>query len=177
MSHFGNHTKQLAALAVAIVFSLGLSFCTGGKKDGVAAPEGMQVYDLSRYGKPFSIFVPDTTKTKIEVTEQSTGALEIKAGPNFAIAINEQFGDLNQIRSDLKGDEVNKLKQLLVDEAEALVWESEVVQPEFHFFVNKKFNNAEYSFEDIKSTEAEPFRRDAIERMYDACKNTQAIQK
>lgn len=151
--------------------------CNGKEKEVANMPEGMQAYNLSSYGKPFSIIVPDTLKTKIEITEQSTGALEIRAGKNFAIVINEQFADLNQIRSDLKDDEVNKLKTMIVDEPDALFWESEIVQPEFHFFMNKKIGAAEYSFEDLKSTESEPFNKNAAQRMFDACKKIQADQK
>ena len=27
---------------------------------------------------------------------------------------------------------------MIVDEPDAIMWESEIVQPEFHFFINKK---------------------------------------
>ena len=42
----------------------------------------MVALDLSSHGKQFSIFVPDTTTEKLEVVEQSWGALEIKVGKN-----------------------------------------------------------------------------------------------
>ena len=69
----------------------------GGKKaeqEPIVAPEGMNVLDLSKYGKPFAIFVPDTTAAKLQITEQSSGALDIKVGTNFAITINEQAADI-----------------------------------------------------------------------------------
>lgn len=170
-----NFQSKFLLVATMLVFTLWLiPGCTN--KPEVSVPEGMQVLDLTRYGKPFLLFVPDTTKVHLTITEQSSGALEIKAGNNFGIAINEQFADLELLKSDLKADEINKLKTIIVDEPEALFWESEIVQPEFHFFVNKKINNAEYSFEDIKNTETDPFKKEAAQRMFNAAKSVQAIE-
>lgn len=172
-----NLTKKLAKattfISVVVSSVLFITSCSNSGQE-IKAPEGMHVLNLSRYGKPFSIFVPDTTKIHLVITEQSSGALEITAGNNFGVSINEQHADLDLLRSDLKADDVNKLKSMIVDEPEAIMWESEIVQPEFHFFINKKINNANYSFEDIKSTEAEPFKKEATQRMFDACKNVQA---
>lgn len=180
MFSFTHHLVS-ASKTIVVCFAIASSVfafqsCSGNKEE-MKAPEGMQVLNLNRYGKPFSIFVPDTTKVHLVITEQSSGALEIKAGNNFGISINEQHADLELLRNDLKADDVNKLKAMIVDEPEAIMWESEIVQPEFHFFINKKINNAEYSFEDIKSTEAEPFKKEATQRMFDACKNIIATEK
>lgn len=163
------------ATSACLVLTMLVS-CGGKKTEASAAlPEGLKYeLDLSRYGKPFSIAIPDTAAAKLQVTEQSNGALDIRVGNNYAISINEQAADLNQIREDLKGDEVNKLKSMIADEASALMWESEVVQPEFHFCVNQKINNSDYSFEDIRSTETEPFGREAVQRMYNASKAAHA---
>ena len=166
-------TTSISIFLVVVSSVLFIASCSNSGQE-IKAPEGMQVLNLSRYGKPFSIFVPDTTKIHLVITEQSSGALEISAGNNYGISINEQHADLGLLRSDLKADDVNKLKSMIVDEPEAIMWESEIVQPEFHFFINKKINNADYSFEDIKSTEAEPFKKEATQRMFDACKNVQA---
>ena len=87
--------KLINLLSVAIVASTLLS--CGGKKseqEPIVAPAGMNVLDLTKYGKPFAIFVPDTVAAKLMVTEQSSGALDIKVGTNFAITINEQAADI-----------------------------------------------------------------------------------
>jgi hypothetical protein len=155
-----------------------LSSCGNKKGEGAeVAPEGMNKIDLSRYGKPFSLFVPDTIKAKLTISEQPSGALEVKVGNYFGVAINEGPGDLDLLKRDLKEDEVNRFRGFIKEEPSALLWESEVVHPEYHFFMNKKIGQTEYSFEDIKSTEAAPFTKDAVIRMYDACKNTHPIQK
>src|SRR5688572_22653698 len=85
----------ISVLTMCIVW-----FSCGDHKNAAPAPQGMQTLDLKKYGKSFSIFVPDTTKARLTITEQSTGALEIRSGNNFAIAINEQTADLELIKSD-----------------------------------------------------------------------------
>jgi hypothetical protein len=65
-----------ATLVTAVLFS-----CGEKKQDEpIVAPQGMNILDLSKYGKPFVIFVPDTTSAKLEITQQSYGALDIKVG-------------------------------------------------------------------------------------------------
>jgi hypothetical protein len=111
----------LSRFLIAVALLTGIVSCGGKKPDeSVAAPQGMHVLDLSRFGKPFAIFVPDTVAAKLQITEQNTGALEIRVGKGFAISINEQAADLNLVKEDLKGDEVNKLRNFIVDEPSAL---------------------------------------------------------
>lgn len=149
----------------------------GSEQEPIIAPEGMNTLDLTRYGKQFAIFVPDTTKAKLTVTEQQSGALDISVGTNFAISINEQAADIEMKKADIKGEEVNKLKSFLVEEPNAIMWESEITKPEFHFLINQKIGNTEYSIEDVKSTEAEPFGKEAIQKMFDSAKNIKEIKK
>jgi hypothetical protein len=167
INHFSLYSKFIAGISVC--FLLLLSSC--GEKNKKSVPEGMSEINLKSYGKPFSIFVPDTTKSPLSITEQSTGALEIRSGKSFGLVIQEQFVDLSQIRADVKEDEVNKLQNILTDESDAFVWESAITQPEFHFYLNKKIKNSEYSFEDLKDTESEPFRKEAVLRMFELCKS------
>jgi hypothetical protein len=172
--------KNYSILTVSIFMALCIfmSCNNNNSKNDVIVPEGMHVYSLTAYGKPFSIFVPDTLKTKLEITEQSNGALEISAGSNFGISIYEQSADLELLMSDLKDDEVNKLKSFIVQEPNMLLWESEIAeQPQFHFVINKTINNTEYSFEDLKNTENDPYSKTAIQKMFDICKNTEGNQK
>lgn len=151
--------------------------CGSKKNEEIVAPQGMHTLNLNAYGKPFAIFVPDTVAAKLTVVEQSNGALDIKVGNNFAISINEQAGDINMKKQDLKDDEVNRLKNLIVDEPAAIMWESQVVEPEFHFLVNQKIGESEYSFEDVKDTEANPFSKEAIQKMFDSAKNIKEVRK
>src|SRR4051812_23174340 len=85
--------KKLLSFILALTIITTLNSC-GGKKEeaAVVAPAGMITLDLSKYGKPFTIFVPDSSAGKIEIIEQTWGALEIKSGKNFQISITEDPG-------------------------------------------------------------------------------------
>ena len=137
----------------------------------IIVPAGMHALDLTRYGKPFVIFVPDTLKSKLEINEQSSGNLDIKVGRNFGVSILEQEADIAIRKEDIKSDEVNRLKQFIKDEPSGLVWESEIIKPEYHFVVNKKIGASGYSFEDIRDPETNGYVRDAILKMYESCTN------
>jgi hypothetical protein len=164
-----------------VLASLGLSIVSCGdktpKQEPIVAPQGMNVLDLTKYGKSFAIFVPDTNNAKLEIMEQSWGALEIKVGNNFAISISEDEADLNLRKADIKADEVNKFKSFAVEEPNTIMWESEITKPEFHFITIQKIGTTAYTFEDIKSSETEPFGKEAIQKMLDSAKGIKEVKK
>ena len=152
-----------------VLMGVFLFACGDAKQKNAPAPEGMISLNLSKYGKPFSIFIPDTSSVKLQVTESPSGALEIHIGKNFNIAIQEQFSDIELRKKDIHEDDVNKFKSFVKDTADAVFWESEVTQPEFHFLINRKVGNAEYSFEELPNPDGNPYRREAVQRMYNSC--------
>lgn len=163
---------------LSVTFITALVSCGEKKQEAIVAPEGMNTLDLNRYGKPFAIFVPDTVANKMEIVEQSNGALDIKVGKNFAISINEQVADIAMRKEDIKTDEVNKFKSYMADEPNAIMWESEIAeQPQFHFLMNQKIGNNDYNFEDIHDTEAPTLGKDAIQKMFDSAKNIKELKK
>ncbi len=168
--------KTLITLISAAMLT-GMVSCGSKKQEEIVAPEGMQTLNLNRFGKPFAIFVPDTVANKLEIVEQSNGSLDIKVGKNFAISINEQAADIEMRKQDIKGDEVNKFKSYVTEEPNAIMWESEIVQPEFHFLMNQKIGTTDYSFEDIRDTESNILGRDVIQKMFDSAKNIKEIKK
>ena len=171
--------KAIYTLITALALVVALPGC-GGKKEEqtkVEAPAGMMTLDLSKYGKPFTIFVPDSTIGKLEITEQSWGALEIRVGKNFQLSITEDPGDIELRKNDIKSDDVNKFKAFVVEEPNTIMWESEITKPEFHFYTIQKLGNSTYVFEDIKSSEAEPFSKDAVQKMLDSAKNMKEVKK
>lgn len=171
--------KKLIALMAAGLLVIGIQSCGEKKKEEtkVEAPAGMVVLDLSKYGKPFTIFVPDSTTAKMEIMEQTWGALEIKIGKDFMISITEDPGDLELRKSDIKGDEINRFKSFIVDEPTSIMWESEITKPEFHFYCIQKLGNSTYVFEDIKTTDGEPFSKEAVQKMLDAAKSMKEVKK
>jgi len=170
--------KFITLLSATVIMSAFVS-CNGKKdsQEAIVAPQGMHVLDLTKYGKSFVIFVPDTVASKLEVTQQTYGALDIKVGKNFAISINEQAADIELRKKDIKEDEINKFKSFIVEEPNAIFWESEITQPEYHFLMNQKIGNTEYSIEDIRNTESEPFGKDAMQKMFDSAKNIKEVKK
>jgi hypothetical protein len=156
---------------LSTTFLIGMTSCGGNKAEEIVAPEGMHALDLNRFGKPFAIFVPDTVANKMEITEQTNGALDIKIGKSFAISINEQAADIELRKQDIKDDEVNKFKAYIAEEPNAIMWESEIVQPEFHFLINQKIGTADYSFEDIRDTESNTLTKGSIQKMFDSAKS------
>lgn len=162
---------------VPVVLMLACVSCGSKKNEEIVAPQGMHTLNLNRFGKPFAIFVPDTVASRLTITEQSNGALDIKVGNTFAISINEQAADIAMKKQDVQDDEVNKLKSFIADEPNALMWESQVVEPEFHFLLNQKIGESDYSFEDIRDTEANPFSKEAIQKMFDSAKNIKEVRK
>lgn len=171
--------KKLFIHITALVFAVSLQNC-GDKKEEqpkVEAPAGMITLDLSKYGKPVTIFVPDTASAKLDIMEQTWGALEIKIGKDFQISITEDPGDVELRKSDVKGDEVNKFKSFIVEEPTTIMWESEITKPEFHFYSIQKLGNSTYVFEDIKKTDGEPFGKEAVQKMLDSAKSLKEAAK
>lgn len=163
--------KKLITLLSLITLTVSIPSC-GGKdtKQNIEAPAGMVALDLSKYGKQFSIFVPDTTAAKLEITEQSWGALEIKVGKNFHISVTEDPGDMELRKSDIKSNDVNIFKSFIVDEPLTIMWESAITQPEYHFYSIQKVGKNTYVFEDVVPADGQPLGKDAIQKMLDSAK-------
>ena len=121
----------LLLAAPAILFLAG---CGSKPEDTTASIPGMMEVQLKINGNALSIMVPDSTKGKLEMVEQSWGATEIKVGKDFQISIEEGEGDVALMKSDIAGNDVNKFKRYVKDEPTMLFWESEITAPEFHFY-------------------------------------------
>lgn len=161
-----------------IVFSfLVFSGCNSSTQTTEKNVPGMHHLDLSRYGKPFSVLVPDTTTNEFKITEQPNGALDIRVGKNFGISIYEQEADLNMKKEDIKADDVNKLKQFIKEEPNGIIWESQVINPEYHFLVNTRIGNVVYSFEEIKDTQSNGFTKEAVAKMYESATSVKEHHK
>lgn len=170
--------KKLITLLSALTLSLVITSC-GGKEttQNIEAPAGMVALDLSKYGKQFSVFVPDTTAAKLEVKEQSWGALEIKVGKNFHISITEDPGDIELRKSDIKSNDVNIFKSFVVEEPLTIMWESEITKPEYHFYSIQKIGANTYVFEDVVPADGTPYGKEAVQKMLDSAKKIVEKQK
>ena len=162
--------KKILIILSALSFISLLTPSCGNKtsQEEIKAPVGMVALDLSKYGKQFSIFVPDTTTAKLEITEQSWGALEIKVGKGFQVSITEDPGDIELKKSDIKSNDVNIFKSFIVEEPITLLWQSEITKPEFHFYTIQKVGENTYVLEDIVSADGEPQSQEAIQKMLES---------
>ena len=152
-----------------------LMSCGGSKKDETtSATPGMTEAHLKINGAALSIMVPDSTKGKLEVVEQSWGATEIKVGKNFQISISEGDGDIALTKSDVAGNDVNKFKKYVKDEPTLLFWESQITEPEFHFYMINKIGTTSYVIEDIKG---DMHDQPGAQTMIDAGKSLKALGK
>jgi hypothetical protein len=122
-------------------------------------------------GNQLSIMVPDSTRGKLEIVEQSWGATEIKVGKEFQISVTEGEGDIALTKSDIAGNDVNKFKRFVKDEPTLLFWESQITDPEFHFYTVVKPGAISYVVEDIKG---EIFSEKSTQTMIDAAKTLKA---
>jgi hypothetical protein len=170
--------KKILTLLSALTIATAFTSC-GGKetKEDVQAPAGMVALDLSKYGKQFSIFVPDTVSSKLTITEQSWGALEIKVGKGFQLSITEDPGDIELKKSDIKSNDVNIFKAYVVEEPLTIMWESEITKPEFHFYSIQKAAGNTYVFEDVVSADGEPLGKESVQKMLDSVKKLVEKQK
>ncbi len=153
-------------LVLAVTSAVFYISCGGSKKEETAAAiPGMTETELVINGNHYSMMIPDSTKGRLEITEQSWGATEIKVGKEFQLSISEGEGDIALTKSDIAGNDVNKFKRYVKDEPTLLFWESEITQPESHFYMVQKAGTASFVVEDIKG---EMYSEKAVQIMIDA---------
>ena len=163
--------KSILNITLSLALVALVTSC-GGKKqnenEALVAPQGLRYFDISKTGMNAFVLIPDSSFGILDTVMQSSGEYLVKVGKDYQVAIVETAGDLNQKKADVAGDDVNKLKKYIVDEATTLMWESGIGDlSEFHFYHIAKLGNRTYVFEDIKG---ESFSQQAIQKMLDACK-------
>ena len=163
--------KSIFKITLSLALIAMITSC-GGKKqndtESLVAPQGMRYFDISKTGMNTFVLIPDSSVGILDTVMQSSGEYLVKIGKEFQISVIETNGDLNQKKADIAGDDVNKLKKYLVDDATTLFWESGIGDlSEFHFYHIAKLGNRSYVFEDIKG---DPFSQQTAQKMLDACK-------
>lgn len=154
--------------SLAIVAAVFAASCGGGKTEDKPVAAGMMELDLTAQGLPITIVVPDSVKRKLEIVVQSWGATEIKIGGNFQISIKDGEGDMALAKSDIAGNDVNKFKRYVVDEPTAIIWESQITEPEYHMYAIVKAGDRSYEIEDIKG---DMFSEEDAKKMLEAARS------
>lgn len=162
--------KKILLLLAAPALIL-MASCGGSKTEEAVTIPGMAQNEITVSGNKLTIMAPDSTKGKIEIIEQAWGATEIKVGKDFQISVEESDGDVALMKSDIAGNDVNKFKRYIKDEPTLLFWESEITQPEFHFYTIVKVGEKSYVVQNLKD---EMFGEKQIEAMIEAAKSLKA---
>ena len=170
--------KKSIITAITLFIAIFVITSCGGQKEEEQVPPGKTVVDLSKFGKPFTIWVPDSTITSgpINIIEENY-MLEVQSGKNFAIIVEEGEGNMEQVKSDIKTDEINKFKRYLAEEPTMIAWESEITKPEFHIYAVVTVGNAKYVIRDASTTDREPFTEADVKQMIDAVKSVKEKKK
>lgn len=186
--------KKLSIMFVALALALTTAAC--GKKDGdknegkkagatdtikvepenktgrtaptpPAAEAKLAAVDLSVVGEDWaglSIMAPEGATAK-----ESFGAGEVKAGDHFQLEIHSGKADLAARKKESDENDINKVKRYLVESADALVMETELMgKPEFHFVGNVKAGDKEFYCENVKGP---VYTQADVEAMWKACQS------
>ena len=165
--------KSIVKTTLSLALVLIIASCGEKRQDteNLVAPAGMRYFDISKTGMNAFVLIPDSSSGILDTVMQSSGEYLVKIGKDFQVAIVESTGDLNQRKADIAGDDVNKLKKYITDDATTLMWESGIGDlSEFHFYHIATLGDRTYIFEDVKG---EPFSQQAVQKMLDACKHSQ----
>jgi len=165
--------KIIFKILSVIALTLSLASCDN-KKETKEVPMGMISLDLAKYGKQFSMYVPDTISEKLKIKEQSWGALEIKVGKDFFISITEDPGDIELIKSDIKSNDIDVFKSFILQEPLTIAWQTTIAEsPRFHFYSIQKIDKYSYVFSDVLPEDGSSFSKEAILKMVESAKQIQ----
>ena len=146
---------------------------TNEKSDATKVPQGMMELDLSQYGMPMTMMVPDSTIGTLVVSAQSYGDVEIRVGDYFQLKI-APGGDLALRKSDLQADLLFKTTLIKEDPA-MIIYKSDLPDgsKSFHHFY-LLINN--YEISDIGDS-GEPLSEAVVNKMVEAAKTLKAKVK
>jgi len=163
-------------LLLVIPSILILSSCGGSKKDEVVIPPGMRIAEFKIAGNILNMFVPDSTKGTLEITEMPWGATQIKVGDAFQLSVEEGAGDIKLLKDDINGDDVYKLQKFIKDEPALVFWETKIPDLDksnkFHFYNIIKAGNVSYVIKDVETGEVNT--QAAVEQMIESAKSLKA---
>ena len=114
----------------------------------VLADDAMKPVDLSTANADFALTMPAPEGATVK---DDIGDVDVLAGDGFQIVVHSSESDIAAAKKEITANTINKLKQFTTDEADTLVYESEVMgKSEFHFLTNVKVGDKTYGIEDNK---------------------------
>ena len=160
--------KIFFLLAVSGITLLGA--CGGGdnKENEVKLAPGE--YDLTKSGLSMVVTAPSEPIVENSVA----GTYSLKCSNEFQIDIVEGEGNMEQIKKDIAGNEVNKFQRYATEEDNALLYESKIVDSEFHFYIILKSGKTTYEIQDKKGDKI--YTEEPAQTMFDAAKKFRVIE-
>jgi hypothetical protein len=129
---------------------------------------GLMEVDLSDYNIMATIMIPDESKGKAVIEENSMGGVDIQVGDRYGVIINPFGLTKEEFKNDLMDNGVYQIE--LKEESDMhflykrMITDADI-EPEFHFFMNKEINGELY---EIKSMPDKGFSEGAQDQMYES---------
>jgi hypothetical protein len=122
-------SKYLLIAANCLLFA-----CNNNLKEASAtSSEPLVEYSLRKHGVPCTISLPKSKMQLLIDSMQVYGDLTIDMGKTFNLIISPANQTIEEIKKDISANDVNKFKKYIIDEANTLLYETEIVNPEYHF--------------------------------------------
>jgi hypothetical protein len=165
------------------VFISALIACGGGgetaaesEENGTEATEAISGAEtnLSDYGMPYSIVVPDAGSGEVEIMANDWGGVEIVKGEGYMMSIAYGEGDLDLLKFDMEEDLV--YKSTIIEEGENFIlYKREIpdsgMDPEYHFMVVFSVDGEAIELSNMKDM---IFSEEAVRNMLNSAKTFKA---
>jgi hypothetical protein len=169
--------KKITIGLLVIVFCL-LQACNNDTSSVNTEPtsEEMVSHNLKRHGVPYTIQLPKSKMQLLIDSMQSFGDLTIDMGKTFNLVISPSIQSMADMKKDISSNEVNKLKNYIVEEANTILYMSEIVSPEYHFKHIAVSGKDTFLIMDALNKEGTPYSEAEIKLMLECAKTLKPVQ-
>src|SRR6185312_9770775 len=141
-----NKAFILGGVVMALV---SFSSCKHGAEEAPLAA-GMIRMDLSPMGLPATIDIPDTTKKPHVIEARPDGSIHISVAKGFDFTINVSGMPMDRKKKDINGDDVDKFQSWVVQDSNAILYKTQMVNEEFHFYAILHKDGKTFYAEDLR---------------------------
>ncbi len=172
------YKKYIIAGLVCGLFSF--TSCKHANDD--AEPElgaGMIRMDLTPLGIPATIDIPDTTKKPHAIEALPSGDIHVSVDRGFNMLINVSGMDMDRKKKDIAGNDVDKFQSWVVQDSNAILYKTQMVNEEFHFYsIIKKGGKAFYAYDQTQGSDGNVtnFSQKQAHDMLDAAKTLHMLK-
>jgi hypothetical protein len=139
-----------------------------------AVSEPMSEFDLKKHGLSVSISLPKSKMHLLIDSMQTYGDLTLEMGKTFNLNLTPLNTTIADIKKDISANDVNKFKKYITEEDNTLMYESEIVAPEYHFYHITTIGNEKWLISDKINTEGTPYSEKEVQLMLECAKSIQS---